>query len=206
MPISNYSELQVEIADFLDRTDITAKAPTLITLAEAKLNRLLDLPETDAPLTGIVGSRRIDIAALALKEPVGLFLETTGLEQEITLKQDGTFPYSAVAGCPAFYAIDGENIDFDKPLDSAYTFRFRISARFALSGAIPTNDLLLKHPDVYLAAAIMWGGIWTVDIEKAGGYKALLDEFLAETRHAYSKKKRGTLSPDRALAAMTSAR
>ena len=39
MPITNYTELQSAVADFLNRDDLTATIPTFIDMAEASLNR-----------------------------------------------------------------------------------------------------------------------------------------------------------------------
>ena len=41
MALSTYSELQTEIASWLDRSDLTAQIPTFIKLAEARINRTL---------------------------------------------------------------------------------------------------------------------------------------------------------------------
>ena len=41
MALSNYSELQSAVADWLERGDLTARIPDFIRLAEVQLNRLL---------------------------------------------------------------------------------------------------------------------------------------------------------------------
>ena len=40
MALTNYTELQAEVANFLNRDDLTAAIPTFIRLAEAKMNYL----------------------------------------------------------------------------------------------------------------------------------------------------------------------
>jgi hypothetical protein len=205
MPISTYSELQAAIADWMDRSDISAKAVDLITLAEARLNRKIDAVETDATLTGTVSSRNVSVSALNVIEPMAVFIaDTAGAdEREVEIKAPGTFPYNDTNGDPGYVALNGTNLVFDRPLDVAYSIRFRYRGRFALSDAAPTNDLLTYHPDVYLAACIMWGGIYISDAGKVQGFKAILDEFMAETSNHIAQRKRGVLSPDPALAAIT---
>lgn len=199
MAISTYSELKTAIADYMARSDLTGNVADFITLAEARLNRLLKMVETDATLTGVLASRRIDISALSLVQPIALFAVVDGDEIEILPKSDGSFAYDDTAGLPSFYAIDGTNIDFDRPLDSAYSFRFRYQSRFALSDAAPTNKLLTENPDVYLAASIVWGSVYIKDAGQASGFKSILDEFIAETKNILAQSKRGTLTVDPAI-------
>lgn len=199
MAITTYTELKAAIADYMARSDLTGNVADFIALAEARLNRLLKMVETDATLTGVAASRRIDISSLSLIQPIALFAVVDGDEVQIHPKLDGSFTYDETAGLPSFYAMDGTNIDFDRPLDDAYTFRFRYQSRFALSDAAPTNKLLTDHPDVYLAASIVWGSVYIKDVSQAAGFKSLLDEFIAETKNVLSQSKRGTLTVDQAL-------
>jgi hypothetical protein len=201
MAISTYAELKAAVSDWMDRSDITGTAADLITLAEARLNRLLDVVETDATLTGATGSGVIDISALNIIEPISLFGSASSDQDEfeVMAKSAGSFPYDDTAGAPGYYAVNGTNIRFDRPLNADYSFRFRYRGRFALSDQATTNDLLTNHPDVYLAASIMWGGVYISDAGKVQGYKMLLDEFISETKSHLAQKKRSTLTPDRAL-------
>lgn len=201
MAISTYSELQTAVSDFMDRADVAGNVVDFITLAEARLNRLLKVIETDATLTGVADSRRIDISSLSITVPIALFCVVDGDEEPVVQKADGDFAYSETSFQPSFWAIDGTNIDFNCPLDQAYTFRLRYQGRFALSVAAPTNDLLTKHPDIYLSAAIVWGGMFVRDSGLIGDYKTMLDEFIFETKNTLRQKKRSVLTVDPALTA-----
>ncbi len=207
MAISTYSELKPAISDWMDRSDISGNAADFVTLAEARLNRILEGSEADATLTGTVDSRRISISALSVREPVALFIvNASGDERELVQKADGNFPYSATSGEPTFWAVDGTGIDFDCPLNAAYTFRFRYGGKLALSDAAPTSTFLTENPDIYLAASILWGSMFVNDMGKATAYRTAWDEFVAEHNYAESRKKRAILAPDPALAAMGSRR
>ena len=197
MGITNYSELVTAIQNFPDRPDLLeADVETMITLAEAKLNRLLNVVETEAELTGTIGSRTVSISSLAMVQPIALKLVQTseGDERDIIIKPYGDLDYIDDAGEPNFCELVGTNIRFERPLDEAYDFRFIYQGRFALSVAAPTNKLLTDHPDVYLAAGIVWGGIYTQD-EASVSLKGLLDEFVAETQHQLAEPKRTELTP-----------
>ena len=41
MALSTFSELKTEIANYVDRSDLTDQIPTFINLAEARINRLV---------------------------------------------------------------------------------------------------------------------------------------------------------------------
>ena len=82
MALTNYTELQASIADFLNRSDLTSVIPDFITMAEADMNRTLRIKEmsvrTRAPLNSqylklpvdFLGMRNIEL----LTDPVTLSL------------------------------------------------------------------------------------------------------------------------------------
>lgn len=200
MALDTYSDLQAAVTDWLARSDISTAAPDAIKLAEARLNRELPAVETDETLTGTSGSRRIDISSLSCVAPIALFLAESGVDEvELTQKADGTFPYRETSGKPQFWAIDGTNIDFDRPLDAAYPFRFRFRQRFALSDSATTNWLLTNHPDIYLAASLMWGAGYVKSLTEAGTWKSILDEGIPSVRKIITRSKRGVMTVDRGI-------
>lgn len=201
MAISTYAQLQAAVDTWLARSDMATPAPDLITLAEARLNRLVPAVETDVSLTGTADSRRISVSANSVVSPIALFLvdPSSSDETELTQRSDGSFPYSDTSGRPRYWAMDGTNIDFDCPLDQAYTFRFRIRQRYALSDVSTTNWLLTNHPDVYLNATLLWGGVYTRDGEQAIAMKMLLDEAIKEVNDIIAEQNRAVLTVDPAL-------
>lgn len=199
MPISNYTQLQQAVGDWMARADVLGNAADFIALAEARLNRELNPVEVDAALVGSIGSRTIDISSLAMVEPIELFVHVLGGEAKLLPRAIGTFPYLDTTGTPALYGIDGQTIAFDRPCDQAYPFRFRYKQKFALSDQAPTNWLLSEHPDVYLAASVMWGGVFVQDGGYAASFKTVLDETIPSIRSAIAQKKRGVLTVDPAL-------
>lgn len=200
MSISNYTELKAAVTTWLSRGDIATQSADCISLAEAALNRELPAVETDVTLTGTLNSRIIDISAQSCVEPIALFVAETALDEvELTPLVDGTFPYRVSSGYPRAWAIDGSNINFDCPLDQAYPFRFRLRQRFALSDAAPTNWLLTNHPDLYLAASIVWGGVFIQDDPTMARWASILNSALPSVRSVITQNKRATLLVDPAL-------
>jgi hypothetical protein len=201
MAISTFSELKTAIATWALRSgdsDFVTRTADCIALAEGRINRELGALETDTTLTGTVGSRRIT-TGLTIEEPIALWLAQTGYDEErITIQPDGSFPYEATSGKPSVAALDegGTYLDFNRPLDTAYPFRFRYRGRITLSDAAPTNWLLTNHPDVYLAAAMMWGAGYQEDWQNGSVWKGMLEEGIPQIKNILQRKQQGTLSID----------
>ncbi len=197
MTFATKADLKTQVLDFMARSELTGNVDDFITLAESRLNRELDAVETDTTLTGVVDSRRIDISALSIVEPIALLLAETGCDEVLlTPKPDGTFPYIDSSGRPRYWAIDGTNIDFDRPLDGAYPFRLRYVQRFSLANDASTNWLLTNYPDVYLAAVVTWGFIFIKAKEDTSFYKAILDDALPSIKRVISRSKQSVLTVD----------
>ncbi len=200
MAITNFVELKAALPNWMTRGDMAGQAAECISLAEASLNRELNPVEIDVTLTGVQDSRSIDITSQNCVDPIALFLAETACDEvELTTKDDGTFPYRHTSNRPRFWAIDGTNIDFDCPLDQAYPFRFRFRQRFSLSDAAPTNWLLTYHPDVYLAAIVVWGSVFIQDAPSVSTWASILNSALPSVRNIIAQSKRSTLTVDPAL-------
>ncbi len=200
MALSTYTELQAAVLDWMVRASQTGKVADWITLAEARLNRELGAVETNVSLTGTLDSRSIDVTAHAVERPIALWLAEAGMDEvPVTPKTEGTFAVRSTSGRPAQWGMDGSNVVFDCPLGAAYPFRFRIRQRFALATS-PTNWLLTNHPDVYLAAAIVWGSAYNKNLPEASSWKQLLDEAIPSIKSTIAQSKRAVLTVDPALA------
>lgn len=201
MPISNFTQLKQAVSDFMARADVLGNAADFIALGEAGLNRELNPVEVDQSLSGTIGSRTVDVSSLAMVEPIALFITLTNGEASMLPRAVGTFTYGDISGAPAIWGVDGKTIVFDRPCDQAYPFRLRYRQKFALSDAAPTNWLLTEHPDVYLAASIVWGGVFIQDGNYASSFKAVLDDTIPKVRGTIAQSKRGVLTVDPALSA-----
>mgnify|MGYP006935472300 CR=1 FL=1 len=198
MPFSTYSELKDAVSEWMERNDVSGYAADFITLAEARLNRELKVVETDATLTGTVGSRSLDLSALSIVEPMSLFIVDTGYRREYELSRvpDGQFPYAESNGQPSIWGVDGNFIDLNCPLDEPYEFRFHYRGRFALSDAAPTNSLLQNDPDIYLSATIVWGGMFTEDDAMVARYANSLQTFMSERKRIEARENKALLTTD----------
>lgn len=204
MAISNYTELKAAVSDWMARTDVSGNAADFISLAEARLCRLLGMVSIDAQLSGGAGDTSISVSSLNVVKPVALHIVVFGSEVTMTPRPLGSFSNTDVSSQPSFWAFENWNsIDFNCPLDTDYTFRLTYQSRFALSDAEPTNRLLIDSPDIYLAAAMVWGNVYVKDAIGAQ-WKGMLDEFILEQRNINAQRKRSVLTVDPALSSIGS--
>ena len=201
MALANYSDLKTAVGDWLARSDLSGNAADWITLAEAKLNRELNPVEEEATLTGTTSSRTIDVSSLSIVEPMALFITDTNSGDERELAKRDSFPYDSTVGEPTQWAYDATDaeINFDRPCDAAYSFRFQYRERFALSDSATTNWLLTNHPDVYLAASLVWGNLFQQKTELALPFVQVLERGIPEVRNIIAQQHRAVANIDPAL-------
>lgn len=175
MAITTYAELQAAAANWLVRADLTARIPEFITLAEARLNRVLRarLAEVEQPLVGTVGARTMPLPA-GFAEALALWIVRGDGRRALPFVEASLIGASSLRGEPCAWTVDGGSLGFDRPLDQAYGFTLRMLRKFALSEAAPTNALLAEHPDLYLFATLCEAGPFLRDAELSAAYEARL--------------------------------
>lgn len=183
MAITTYAELQTAVANWLSRTNLTARVPEFISLAEARLNRVLRTrrAEMDVALTGVLNSRTISLPA-AYSEALNVWIIIPGVTERIELRfvDPALITVFTEASQPYAWTIDGTNLAFERPLDQAYGFTLRCLAKYTLSTAVPTNNLLTDYPDAYLYAAMCEAAPFLRDADLMSAYEQKLERTVAE--------------------------
>lgn len=183
MAITTYAELKAAAANWLVRADLTARIPEFITLAEARLNRVVRLRQAvvEQVETATPGARRRPLP-LGFGEALRLWLTDPGASEreELPFVEASLLTVSALPGRPRAWSLDGVDLVFDRPADRAYGVSLRWRQRYALSDAAPANPLLESAPDVYLFATLSEAGPFLRDAEVAGAYEAKLERAIAE--------------------------
>ena len=155
MAITNYSELQSTIADFLNRDDLTAVIPTFISLAEARIARDLRHWKQEKRVTANMDERYenlpndvIEIRQLQLTAG-GRILSISSAEME------DRRAVSDVGGKPKYMRLTADQIELYPTPDEAYEVSMLYYGRIpALSNSEPDNWLLIDAPDVLLYGAL----------------------------------------------------
>lgn len=189
MAITTYAELQTAIADWLNRSDLTARIPDFITLAETRINRELRAREQQ-----VIATANVDTPFFALP---GDFLEfksfritdTGGNAYELMLATpeqiSAALAENSVSNTPRFVTIIGDQFQLWPSPDQLYVGSLAYVRKVpALSDAAPTNWLLTDAPDVYLYGSLMSAGPFLRDSEALVTFKTLFDEALEAIRTA----------------------
>lgn len=191
--ITDLATLKANVATALVRSDFDERIAAAVPLAEAWLNRnlRLRLMESDEALVATPASATIALPTGFL-EPLSLILNDSSCQYPIRMRpSDGATLTSS--GRPCAYSIDGGNLVFDRPADSAYSLTLHMLKRFALVDETDTNALLTAWPDLYLSAVLVaCCGVYLTDDPRLGVWKAGRDELLAEVQRKEARSKAPT--------------
>lgn len=190
MAITTYGGLQAAVAAWLVRTDLGARIPEFITLAEARLNRVLRhrLALADQALTLPPGARRLALPT-DFAEAAGLWLEGE-TRRALPFVEPGLMQTANAAGPPRAWGVDGADLAFDRPADRSYGLGLRYRRAYVLSEAAPSNALLAEAPDIYLFAALCEAAPLLRDAELTAAYEARLDRAIAELNSRDGRNRR----------------
>ena len=159
MSITNYSELQTSVANYLNRSDLSSIIPDLITLAEAQLSADVvarDM-ETRTTLTTTASNAYVTLPTDML-EMMRLAITSSDPQQVLRyVSADellADYPTGTV-GKPAVFTVIGSQIQLAPIPDSAYTLELTYQQRIpALSNTNTTNWLLTQWPNAYLYGSL----------------------------------------------------
>ena len=160
MSLDTYSNLQTEIAEWLNRDDLTAKIPTFITLTEAEMNRVLRRSTTKTSVS--ITAEENDVLPTNFREMLTLTLSTSQADLdkpmvECTLAElaDVKARASGISTRPTHFAVANKKLYVAPVPDQTYTATlFYGDGVTALSGSNAYNDELLESPDLYLFGAL----------------------------------------------------
>jgi hypothetical protein len=165
-----YTELQAEVAAYLHRTDLAARIPGFIALAEAYLFRELQVRETQIVTTITTVD---DYAPLPADFSSLSRITMTRGSTEYTLDYQAA-PDAYSAAVPTSYALETGRIRIYGAGTGAMAKLYYIPRPPALSAVVPTNWLLDAAPDLYLYASAMEGAKYTRDTIEAANLAGLV--------------------------------
>ncbi len=160
MAISNYTELQTAVANWLDRDDLSARIPEFISLCEARFNRTLRIRamETlDESVDTVAGTSTIALPTGYIQmRDIHLIADPLVQLQYVTPEIYNRIYAGSSSGKPQVYTIIANNIKFGPTPDVVYDVSMLYYKKFdALSDSSPTNWVITNAPDVYLYGALL---------------------------------------------------
>ena len=182
MAITNYTDLQTEIANFLNRDDMTAVIPTFIQLAESKINRDIRHWKMEARTSGqqSAGDEYMPIPSDWV-ETIRLHIIDNGTSPITMTSRDAMADMRAKnedASTTATYwytHADGQFQLYPTPADT-------MNVELLYYQKIPdlatnsTNWLLADAPEVYLYGALLHSAPYLAEDARAAVWKSMYDE------------------------------
>jgi len=172
--ITNYSNLQTTIADFLNRDDLTAVIPTFIQLAEAQMNRDLRHWRMEVRASGqqSAGDAYMQIPADWI-ETIRFHITDGGTSPLDLMSrkaiEDKRYGNENMSGTPRYYAhADSQFELFPTPNETTNTELLYFAKIPSLSDSNTTNWLLEDAPDVYLYGALLHSAPYLAEDERVG--------------------------------------
>lgn len=179
MPLSNYTELQAEIADWLDRADLTAKIPTFITLAETKINRTLRIQSMEVLDESFIIDSGTETLPTGFRAAKRFYIDASprrDLKYLPSSRLNSTDLAANAAGQPFYFTYEAGSFRFRPEPNSAFTAVLLYWKAIDGLDVTPTNDLLTNSPDVYLYGALAEAAAFLVDSELLATYVALFNQ------------------------------
>ena len=187
MALSNYSELQSSVANWLNRSDLTTEITgDFIVLTEKDFNsklRIRKMVESDSSFSINAETVALPSGFLQVRD---LFILSGGTKYALTYMtppQMDQIKGSSTNGMPVAYTIIGDNFRFAPTPDTTYTGTLNYYKSFdPLSDSNTTNYILTNHPAIYLYGSLyhaanflggveparlqQWQGMYTTALER----------------------------------------
>ena len=177
MAITTYTELKTAIADFLNRDDLAATAPTFISLAEADIQRRVRHWRMEKRSTAELDTQYSAIPA-DFVEVIRMYI-TSGDTKPLELISQGELldrkrKNLNTSGSPSYYALTAGEIEVFPVPDGTYDLELYYIARIpALSDSNASNWLLERYQDAYLYGSLVHSAPYLKDDARAQMWAAL---------------------------------
>tara|TARA_B100000949_G_scaffold174500_1_gene155028 strand:- start:509 stop:1141 length:633 start_codon:yes stop_codon:yes gene_type:complete len=189
MAITTYAELQTAAANWLDRTDLTARIPEFIELAEANFNRVIRQPDMVTKNDSFSLASRYNTLPSDVLEIVRIVVDLTPVivleyltPEEISERRGAM----TATGKPYYFTVIGgssNQLEIVPSPDSTYTSSIVYYTRIpALSDSATTNWLLDSHPDVYLFGTLSEAEPYLKNDERFPVWRSRLDRALTDLK------------------------
>lgn len=178
-----YDELVAAINDWMDRSDLTGSAGSMVALAEARMRRLFTPLFNEA------------VAVISVVDGLGILPDDYGAAIRVTYNGIGLKQASDYAGTlvfdgsqPVAYAFEQGQLRLWPECTVSVEMLYQPTIP-ALSSETPSNYLLTLHPDLYFFGSMLFASGYLANDNRAASFKALWDEAIAEAKIYFTRQK-----------------
>jgi hypothetical protein len=166
MPLTNYTDLQSETANWLNRTDLTSQIPSFVKAAEVGINRLVRTASMEVEVTVVTAGTRFIAFPTRMIEIKQLAIINANNSRNLltpVAPRHLDSVVSTVASRPQYYTLR-DQIEIDCTPDQNYNLACRYVKGWDLI-TDGTNSLMTNHPDVYLYSTLAQAAVYLRDAD-----------------------------------------
>jgi len=181
-----YDELKTQIANYLNRSDLTSQIDIFIDTTEAELNRKLRDKDMIKRATATADGQYLTLPTDWL-EVINVEI-TSGdftplFQQSIESLDIFRRANNNSSGQPKYFAIVDGTLELAPTPDTSYTLQLTYYGKItALSDSNTSNFVLTNHPDVYLYGALKQASIYLMEDDRVQMFTAQFELALEEMR------------------------
>ena len=181
MTINTYAGVKDYVAAVMNRADLTARIPDFISMAEARLNRIL------ADNVNLVKKCRIGFSIQSRCVPddfngvvtLSYDVQDGGALRYKTASEMVDFAPTA-SSIPRYYTIvAGQFLIWPYPSDETITLTLRYRQKLD-AVSLGSNWLLENHPDAYIYGALVQATTYMIDDDRVGLWQSQFDATMNE--------------------------
>lgn len=189
MAISNYTDLQASIANWLNRDDLTSVIPDFIALAETRIARDLRHWKQEKRVTTNIDERYENLPNDVIE--IRQVQHTSGgsISSISSFDMEKLRAESNTPAKPSYMRLTADQIEFYPTPNTTYNITMLYYGRIpALSAADPTNWLLRDAPDVLLYCSLLQSAPYLAEDARvqvwAGLYQSAIEGLNSENERA----------------------
>lgn len=181
-----YAELKTNIANYLNRSDLTSYIDTFIDSTEAELNRRLRTKEMIKRATATADSQYLTVPT-DWQEAINIEITSNNFSPLFQQSIESLDVYrksnNNAVGQPVYYAMVDDSIELAPTPDSSYTLQLTYYGKIdPLSDSNTSNFVSNDHPDVYLYGSLKHASIFLMEDERIPLFTTQFEKALEEIR------------------------
>ena len=188
----NYAELKTNIANYLNRSDLTSEIDIFIDNTEAELNRNLRVADMVKRATATADGQYLSLPNDWL-EAINIEITSNDFRPLMQMSIESLDVYrrsiNNKTGQPIYFAVVDNTIELAPSPDASYTLQLTYYGKIdALSDSNTSNFVLTTHPDVYLYGSLKHASVFLMEDERAPLFNAQFEKSLDEIKLQQEKR------------------
>ena len=196
MALSTYDELVKSIVKWSHRSDILDMIPDFISLAETEMynNEGWQLETRDMETISTASTTGQYLALPdGFEKARSIQIDTGSGYMPVKFRAPEQLIRQPTTGLPLFFSVVGNEIEFDRVPDSAYTLQVQYYKKpDPISATNQTNNVLTNHANIYLFGALHQLFLWSNDTEEMTVYFSKMQSSIRGANKADKKARYGT--------------